>query len=391
MRITFVTFEYPPLIMGGAGVYAANLTKELAKLGHEVKVITLGGEKDDNSYPYEKDGIIIDRIGGKASTLSWIALGLKVSKKIDHAPRSQRPDVVHLNSLGYIGLRDKVKGPPYVATAHHLVGEISKRARLRFSDRVMDFFGENGFLIPVMERFGTRFVDRIIAVSRETAEGLQTLYKVDLKRIDIIWNGVSEEIIPEGLIDPEEARRRLGLPAGKIILFVGRADDPRKCLNNIIKAASGIPDAHVVAVGSGDERKAMELARELGMRSRVKFLGRLSREELWYAYLGADVHVCASQHEGFGLTIIEAMCAGCPVISTDVGIARELSEKLKAVVPINDIPALHSAIVSALSASISTERAKKVQVPEELSWRRCAMETVECYNKSIEEKNRTRY
>ncbi|MEM0448346.1 MAG: glycosyltransferase family 4 protein [Methanomassiliicoccales archaeon] len=391
MRVTFVTFEYPPLIMGGAGVYAANLTKELAKLGHEVKVITFGGEKCDNSHPTEKDGIIVDRVQGKASTLRWIALDLKISRKIGHAPRSQRPDVVHLNSLGYIGLRDKSKGPPYVATAHHLVGEIPKRAGLRFSDRIMDFFGENGFLIPAMERFGTSFVDRIIAVSHKTAQGLQTLYKVDFSRIDIIWNGVSEEVIPVGLIDPEEARRRLGLPAGKVILFVGRVDDPRKCLGNIIKAASGIPDTYVVAVGSGDGRRAMELARELGMGSRVKFLGRLCQEELWYAYLGADVHVCASQHEGFGLTIIEAMCAGCPVISTDVGIARELSERLRAVVPVNDVPALRSAIISTLSASTSIQQAKTVRVPEELSWRRCAMETVECYKKSIEEKSRTRY
>ncbi|MCU0861835.1 MAG: glycosyltransferase family 4 protein [Methanomassiliicoccales archaeon] len=382
MRVTFVTFEYPPFVQGGAGVYAASLTRELAKLGHEVTVLALGEESGDVPYVPEA-GIEVRRIPGRGNTLRWVAFNAKVTKDIERSRGPERPDVVHLNSLGHLGFRDRPRGPAYVATAHHLVGELPQKAGLRLSDRAMDFSGENGFLIQAMERLGTGLVDRIIAVSQETGDGLQRLYKVDPGRIDVVWNGVSEDGMPREAIDRDAVRARLGFPPGKALLFVGRVDDPRKCLGNLIQAASGVPEASVIAVGSGDGSRARQLAKELGMEPRLAILGRLSQEDLWSAYVAADAHVCASRQEGFGLTIAEAMCADCPVISTEVGVARELSGRLEAVVPVNDVPALQEAIASTLSSCHDRSRPNRVRVPEELSWRRCAKETAASYEKAI--------
>ena len=103
----------------------------------------------------------------------------------------------------------------------------------------------------------------------------------------------------------------------------------------------------------------------------------------------AEVVVCASKQEGFGLTIIEGLCAGCKVISTDVGVVQEIRERMEAIVPVASPKDLASAMVKALGAP-GKPRDVEVTVPYDLSWELCAHRTVSVYEKALEQKRQRR-
>jgi len=388
MRIAFITFEYPPRLFGGAGVYAENIVTNLAKLGHEIEVYvptTDGPSVTEHLMP----GVEINRLSiSREWFLGLMGFCAKVTRRLERAKGQARVDVVHINSMAFFGLRDRVNGLNYVSTGHHLSGETARKANLRLVDRLQDFNGENGFLVPWAERYGVRFTDRYIAVSMETKLSLRSLYGVSDQQVDVVWNGVDVRGAPIGPQDREELRTSLGLPSEPIFLFVGRIDDPRKDLLSIIRALAKLPmgtKAHLVVVGSGNTTKAEQLAKDLGEEERVIFRGRVSPEELWKTYLVADTVICASKQEGFGLTILEGLCSGCKVISTEVGVVKEIKDRLEAIVPVSSPEALAEAMARTTKHP-SKSRYVEVKLPYDLSWERSVHQTVSAYEKVIEER-----
>lgn len=386
MRIAFVTLEYPPRHIGGAGVYAENLVQSLARLGHELRVyVPYLGEKPVSNRPFPNVEIIWVRQSLRG-VIGLANFTLKVAKDLERARDMNRVDIVHLNGLAYLVFRDRTRGPTYVSTSHHLVGDVVTKGDLRFQDRIVSFHGETGFFVPLLERYGAHITDYCLAVSQETQEGLRRLYHVPRSTIGVVWNGVAGGDAPSGPQDREEIRKKLHLPEAPILLFVGRIDDPRKGLECLAKALASLPlewNATLIAVGSGNTERAKELVEHLGIKDRVVFMGRVSQAELWDAYLVADAYICASNHEGFGLTIIEALCAGCPVISTEVGVAREIEHRLAGVVPTKDPKALRDAISKLLMSGKVRPRFSEVVIPYDFSWERCTMQTVAGYEDAI--------
>jgi phosphatidylinositol alpha 1,6-mannosyltransferase len=385
MRIAFITFEYPPRIWGGAGVYAENLVTSMARMGHELEVYvpTPGGR---SVVEGRAPGVVVNRIGTHLDRLpGFLPFCLGVTKRLERAKGRERPDVVHVNSIGFFAFRDRVNGPAYVSTGHHLSAEMVRKVRPRTVDRVLDYRGESGHLSSMMERSGARFPDRFIAVSQETCKSLQSIYRVPERLVDVVWNGVDPRGAPVGPQDREALRAKLGLPSGPMILFVGRVDDPRKDLLTLVRALALVQReqwANLVVVGGGLSAKAERLAKELGVHDRLFFRGRVSPEELWSTYLVADAYACASLEEGFGLTILEGLCAGCKVISTEVGVVSELRDRIEAVVPPASPEFMARAIVGALGHHGRSSLAE-VRVPPEFTWERCAKQTLAVYEKAL--------
>jgi len=119
---------------------------------------------------------------------------------------------------------------------------------------------------------------------------------------------------------------RMKHPRFKIsLLFVGRLEKekhPCLALDALIAARRAGHDAGLTVVGEGSELSLLkERARKFGVESRVEFLG-------WQSDIGpqlsrADIVLMPSRYEGYGLAIVESLAAGVPVLSTDVGVARE--------------------------------------------------------------------
>jgi D-inositol-3-phosphate glycosyltransferase len=213
-------------------------------------------------------------------------------------------------------------GIPYVMTFHAL-GRIR-----RLCQGQADGFPASRLAI---EENLMHDADRIIAECPQDRQDMELLYDAPDDRIDIVPCG----------FDPHElwrisrlARPQLGLePHEFIVLQLGRMV-PRKGVDNVIRSIALLRDrygiaARLLVVGGNAEQidtdHSPELARlralagELGLAQQVMFTGQKPRSELRYYYSAADVFVTTPWYEPFGITPVEAMACGLPVIGAAVG------------------------------------------------------------------------
>ncbi len=111
---------------------------------------------------------------------------------------------------------------------------------------------------------------------------------------------------------------------GSLLVFAGRLTAP-KALGVALDAIERVPGVQLVLAGDGDERAALEArSRELGLDSRVRFLGSLPREEVLALLRSADAVLLSSAWENFPHTLVESLAVGTPVIATAVGGVPEI-------------------------------------------------------------------
>ena len=156
-------------------------------------------------------------------------------------------------------------------------------------------------------------------------------------------------VIPFGVEGPPAAHPEEQLPhAQPTVLFVGRLV-PYKGVDVLLDAMAGL-NAVALIVGDGPQRGALEAqAHRLGITNRVRFLGSVTDQQLASLYRGCDVFVLPSvtRQEAFGVVQLEAMAAGKPVVSTDLGTGVgwvNLHGETGYVVPPRDVSALGDAI-----------------------------------------------
>jgi len=216
----------------------------------------------------------------------------------------------------------KSLGIPFVMTFHAL-----GRVR-RLSQREADAFPDVRFAI---EEQLMREADRIIAECVQDRADMEQLYGAPSEHIDIVPCGFDpDEFWPVTL----DARQRLGLGQDEfVVLQLGRMV-PRKGVDNVIRAVAILQRqyqvrARLLVVGGNAESpdpvatpelgRLMALAQELGVAESVTFTGQRRRPQLRYYYSAANVFVTTPWYEPFGITPVEAMACGTPVVGTAVG------------------------------------------------------------------------
>ncbi len=153
--------------------------------------------------------------------------------------------------------------------------------------------------------------DAIVTVSRYTAKGITGHYGVPGERVHVIPNAAAT--LPEPC--------STGGIQGKFLLSVGHLE-PRKNHKTLLRAfarLAGDWDGNLVIAGTGPlEGRLRSMADDLGIASRVVFKGRISDCELAGLYASCACLVCPSVYEGFGMTILEGLEAGVPVIASRI-------------------------------------------------------------------------
>ncbi len=184
-----------------------------------------------------------------------------------------------------------------------------------------------------VRRQALRRADLVLAPSSDTVRHLEMDQGVAPARLRRLPWGLDPQF-SEFLEQPAECPLPAGFPSGRVILTVGRwsAKERYKGLDTLIAAMprllQEVPDAHLVAVGDGDDRPRLErLARELGLENRVRFLGSMTQAELSACYAHCSVFALPSRGEGFGLVFLEAMAHGKPVVGGAHGGAPEIIEE----------------------------------------------------------------
>lgn len=176
-----------------------------------------------------------------------------------------------------------------------------------------DRCGENGYdKIYAIERNGLQAADHVIAVSERTRQMAITRYGVDPKKISVVYNGVSPLAHkPISSVPPLMRNEKRVLFMGRITWQKGPGffvDAARIVLNEM-------PNARFVMAGTGDMLKAMiERAAALRIGSRFHFTGFLRGEEIQHMYAISSLYVMPSVSEPFGITPLEALQCGIPIL-----------------------------------------------------------------------------
>jgi len=388
MRIAFVTFEYPPFIIGGAGVHASHVTEELAKLGHQVVVFTPAiGSTDSTEHPLGANLQIWHVPVREAIPFRALQFWINLPEEIKKAERERKFDIIHINGISYWFLPKKLSTAPHVLTVHHLARDAAENSGMDLPSRIKDLSGENGVLIPQIEKRAVESVDKIIAVSNYTKDRILQTYHLPSEMVDVVYNGVDSDGYTFAQEDLDETRKQVGLPDLPVILFVGRVDDPRKGLDVLIQAFRKVldeVDATLFVVGKGNQTTARDLAGPA--LDRIVFTGFVDDITLKKCYALCDLYVCPSRLEGFGLTILEAFAAGKPVVATRVGAIPELvSDGIDGVlIEMNDVSGITSAIKYYLkNPEIYRKNANLKYATRNFMWGSCAKDVEKIYTNLV--------
>ncbi|EMG6583420.1 glycosyltransferase family 4 protein [Providencia rettgeri] len=211
--------------------------------------------------------------------------------------------------------------------------------------------------------------DLVICVSQNTANDLMQYCPIDSSKIRVIHNGVSSSYfsIPE-----------LQSSNSNNVIFVG-ARNGYKNFGYAIKSIAHIPHLNLHIVGGGILNKNEKQLLDKYLPNRYKWLGRLSDQELNIAYNSAYALLYPSSYEGFGIPILEAMRAGCPVIAVNISSIPEVAGD--AAILVNS-PSIDSFVEALKNIPLLREELiqKGFNQVNKFSWERCFEETLSVYN-----------
>lgn len=382
MKIAFVTYEYPPFIMGGAGIYAKNITEKLADLDIEVTVFTpnIKGTENINKENLKIIPIKINQKIPFKALQFWLAL----PKVLRTEHLKNKFDLIHFNGISYWFSSKKILNIPQLLTVHHVIKDNTKYSNLNLVSTLFDIGGEKSFLIKLIEKRAINSVDKIVADSEFTKTQIINIYQRNSEKIKVIPLGLEISNINSSL-SIKEFKLKFGLPNKQLLLFVGRINNPRKGLEPLLLAFKYVMeeiDAILIIVGNGDKSGFLKLTKKFGISKNVFFMGFVDDTTLNIFYQICEIYVCPSKLEGFGLTVLEALTNGAPVVAFNVGAIPELiKDRINGLlIDVDDIKQLSQAITLLLKDKHLRDKIKRNnEVYKPRNWIVTAEETKQLY------------
>ena len=289
MKILHIYKDYYP-VLGGIENHMRTLAEGLARRGHDVAVLVCHPE--DRTDVQMLNGVRVIR-AARVRTVASTPLSLELPKLLAR----ERPDITHLQF-------------PYP------VGEVSHWLRGRHHRTVISYQSDVvrqraiGIVYRPLMRWGLRRADSLLATSPNYVVSSPELVRLANKCL----------VVPIGIdVDRFAAppRTRRTRPT---LLFVGR-HRYYKGLDDLLRAMPDI-NGELIVAGDGPMRSAWEkLAAELELGDKVRFIGVVPDEDLPALYRCADVFVlpASARSEAYGIVLVEAMAAGLPCITTELG------------------------------------------------------------------------
>ena len=304
------------LNVGGPALHVSYLTSELDRIGYETTLVAgrVGegeGSMEDAATERGVQPLYLPALQREISPFVDSEAVTQLAKLI----RDVRPHILHTHTAkaGAVGrVAAKLAGsarPPVVVHTFH--GHV---LRGYFSGAKTEVFRR-------LETALARSADALIAVSPEVRDDLIQLGVAPPDKIVVVRLGLDLEA--RTAVAPgagAELRRQLGVPAESFLVgWLGRLTEIKRPADLIAAFAElGEPTAHLLVAGDGPLRAETEaLAHSLGIAGRVHFAG--FRRDVGAVYAACDAIALTSANEGTPVSVIEALAAGRPVVSTNVG------------------------------------------------------------------------
>ena len=354
--------------VGGAEMVAHNLAARLCQQQRHVVVVAPrarhvdGSEEEKGASQGER--YQVSRFRRPLSKRWGVRL---VLPRLIRLHRQHHFDVLHCHAAypqAYVASTLKrLYGIPYVVRPHG--SDILPGERIRSNPR-----------LERRARQGLADADAVIAQGEFLKEVIVGL-GVDENQVRVIHNGVD---LSEFADAPPFSHRR------PYLLALGNLSH-HKGMDVLIRSYARLasPRADLLIAGTGGELEALRaLSNELGVASRVRFVGFVSGVEKVSLYRGAEFFVCPSRREPFANVILEAMAAGLPIVATDVGGNRQLvgSGRHGLLCRSEDVEGMAEALATLLDAPdrLSESRAAVPEYVARFGWERIAQEYATLYD-----------
>lgn len=353
MRILRVAQKLYPDVNGGGAYHVHAMSRDQAEMGHDVTVVTV---RNDPELPAreERDGYTVLRYDPTVSLLgNDISVG--VARYLSSA---ETFDVIHAHSHLYFStnlaaLRRRVSGPQLAITNHGLYSQ-------NVSKPIFDSY------LRTIGRWTFNRADVVFCYTETDRERVRDLGVSS--RISVIPNGIDTE-----RFTPEGREHTLVADGDPSVLFVGRLVDgkqPLVALEAFALVREEYPDAGLYICGEGPKREKLEArAAALGISDAVTFLGQVPYDDMPAVYRGADALVLPSRAEGVPRTIMEALSAGVPVVSSNLPQVRSAFGDTVTYAPMGD----SSTFGKQLLTELATPRSPSLS--DEFSWQRTVEDT----------------
>ena len=339
MRVLLISPTFPPRKFGGITQASYDLAKHLSQRGNKVSVYTTDLNNRNSRI---HDTMRVQNVSGMG-VLYFRNLSNSLASKRIYLPQGLNSmmkrainnfDVIHINDFGtllnivahHYANKNHI---PYVLQAHGSLPIIIGKQRLK---QIYDSLWGQSIL---------KDASRVIAVSEMEAKQYESM-GVNQDKIVIIPNGINvsefDNLPPKG-----EFKKRWNIPGGqKIILFLARINrikGPDLLAKAFTAISEDAENLKLVMAGPDDGYLAelKRVVRELKIEEKVVFTGPLYGRAKLEAYVDAAVYVLPSSYEIFGISVLEAMACGTPVIVTDrCGIANVIKGQAGLVVPYDE-------------------------------------------------------
>lgn len=380
-----VSWEYPPLVVGGLAAHVHGLATALAADGHEVVVFTLH-HKD------APDDAVIDgvRVLRAHTDLPWFPEDQFVAKMISanhqlvqllsRLPEGWRPDIVHAHDWLTAWAGDTLKAAlrvPMVATIH-------ATERGRHGGHVPS--SGQPSTIHAVEWWLTYQAKHVICCSQYMVDEVRDSFEVPSDKLSAIPNGVD----PTVWAPPTPAPQRGA--DGPLIVSWGRVQY-EKGFQTLVEAMpllrARVPGIRAVIAGTGTYRSELaERATAFGVGDIVDLAGFVPDADLRSLLHHASCVVMPSFYEPFGIVALEAMSAGAPLVAANTGGLAEVLGGTDAglLFPPGDAQALADATTHMISDSVYAQRCVQAAydlVSSTYSWHAIAAETVRIYRQAM--------
>ena len=410
MRVLMFGWEFPPRVSGGLGVACEGLVRGLLELETEVTLVlpfaaaaptARGFRVVSPAAPVETAARKIPRLRMRrvrSLLRPYLTEELYTEERLEAAAEDPGSASLYGPDLSREVLRYSARAAGIAAResfdvihAHDWLTFLAGLEARRVSGKPLVLHvhatefdrtdGPGNAIVSAIERAGLAAADRVVAVSGYTAEVVATRYGVPAERIRVVHNAIDARA-PARVWSVEESQ--------PLVLFAGRITSqkgPEYFVDAAARVAAEMPSVLFAVAGSGDRLRAMmDRVKALGLSERFLFTGFLPPEQLDRLYARADLYVMPSASEPFGLTALEALQHGTPVIvSKNAGVAEVVRNILR--VDFGDIEGLASRILSVLmfpplKGTLGSRGRAEV---ERLSWRESAWRCLTLYREMVGE------
>ncbi|OBI93853.1 glycogen synthase [Mycobacterium alsense] len=383
MKVLMVSWEYPPVVIGGLGRHVHHLSTALAAAGHEVVVLSRRPSGTDPSTHPSSDEISEGvRVIAAAQDpheftfsndmMAWtLAMGhamIRAGLALDFTP-----DVVHAH--------DWLVAHPAIALAQFydvpMVSTIHATEAGRHSGWVS---GAVSRQVHAVESWLVRESDSLITCSASMADEITELFGPGLAETTVIRNGI------DAARWPFAARRPRTGPAE--LLYLGRLEY-EKGVHDVIAALPRIRRTHpgttLTIAGEGTQLDwLVQQARKHRVLKAIRFAGHLDHTQLLAVLHRADAAVLPSHYEPFGLAALEAAAAGTPLVTSNIGGLGEavIDGHTGVSCPPRDVAGLAKAVRGVLDdpdAAQRRARAARERLTSAFDWHTVAAETAQVY------------